>query len=82
MCRLRLTRTMGTAGIDAVRPRSIIVVDLRLLNTEDRCRLRRGELPVDTLARSDRLVPGLASVGGRIVEAVDEDHLEGDGLRN
>jgi len=80
-----LTLTIGTAGMDAVLPRSVIVVDLRLLNTDDRCRLLLGELP-DGLARSDRLalMPPicLATVGGRIDDAVDDDNLEGDGLRN
>lgn len=80
-----LTLTIGTAGMDAVRPRSVIVVDLRLLNAEDRCRLLLGELP-DGLARSDRLalMPPicLAMVGGRIDDSVDDVNRDGDGLRN
>lgn len=71
--------------MDAVRPRSVIVVDLRLLNADDRCKLLLGELP-DGLARSDLLAllmppPCLAAVGGRMDEAVD-DNRDGDGLRN
>jgi len=79
-----LTLTIGTAGIDAVRPRSVIVVDLRLPNADDRCRLLLGELP-DGLARRDLFAlmppPCLTAVGGRMDEDVD-DNRDGDGLRN
>lgn len=68
--------------MDAVLPRSVMVVDLRLLNAEDRCKLLRGELP-DPLARKERLVPGLEMAGGRMVdEDVDDAHREGDARRN
>lgn len=74
--------TIGTTGIDAVRPRSVTVADLLLPNAEDRCELLLGEPPV-ALALNDRLVPGLAVTGGRMdVVVVDDDHRDGDGRRN
>lgn len=76
-----LTRTIGTAGMDAVRPRSIMVVDLRLPNIDDLCKLLLGELP-DVLARNDRLVDCLVATGGRTNEAVEGVRREGEGLRN
>lgn len=68
--------------MDAVRPRSMMVVDLRLLNAEDRCKLRLGELP-DGLARRDRFALCLTAAGGRTMDDdVDEDHRDGDGRLN
>lgn len=71
--------------MDAVRPRFVMVdvVDLRLLNADDRCKLLLGEL-LDALTRSDLFALCLTVAGGRTVEddVVDEDHREGDGRRN
>lgn len=72
---------IGTAGMDAVRSRSFMVFDLRLLNADDLCRLLLGELE-EPLARSERLAPCRVVDEGRIDEAVDDDHREGDGRRN
>lgn len=76
-----LTRTIGTAGMDAVLPRSKMVVDLRLPNIDDRCKLLLGELP-DVLALNDRLVACLLATGGRTEDVVDGVRREGEGLRN
>jgi len=75
---LKHTLTIGTAGIDAVRPRSLMVIDFRLLNAEDRCKLLLGELP-DALVRRDRLASCLATTGGRTDVAVEKEHRDGNG---
>lgn len=88
--------TFGTAGMDAVRPRSVTVIEPRLLNADDRCRLLlQGEPPAVPRVLRDRLVEPPASCldaahGGRTDEleqaaAADDDdelHREGDGRRN